>query len=335
MGKMAVLIRQGLICALLLFVVCASHSAEHVSIGEGGVDKIIYLPATLAQRLGYFADEGLDVELKSEASGVHAVDELLSGSVQAVMGSYDHTIDLQAKGKSVVSVVQLGHSPGEALIIAQRRHGEYRAVSDLQGATIGVTGIGSSTHFLSQYLMIAAGLKLSQSRFVPIKQGEVFIDALASGQIDAGMTSEPTISRGVMHDRAHILVDLRAPEETRRALGGSYPGVCLYLQTAWVARNRATVQKLVNALVRSLRYIQSHSAAEIAANVPESFYYGDRPGYVRALTHAKPMFTPDGRMPADGPETVWRVLSTIDRTVKDKRLDLKRTYTTEFVAAVK
>ncbi|TMH72559.1 MAG: ABC transporter substrate-binding protein, partial [Betaproteobacteria bacterium] len=36
----------------------------------GGSDKIVYLPAKLAERLGYFQAQGVEVELRSEAAGV-------------------------------------------------------------------------------------------------------------------------------------------------------------------------------------------------------------------------------------------------------------------------
>jgi len=47
------------------------------------------------------------------------------------------------------------------------------------------------------------------------------------------------------------------------------------------------------------------------------------------------MFTPDGRMPASGPPTVLKVMSTIDRNVQGKNIDLSRTYSTQFVAAAR
>lgn len=83
--------------------VAASHALAQdparLTLMVSGTAKMIYLPATLAQRLGYFHDEGLDVELLSQPAGVDAESELLTGFAQGVVGFYDHTIDLQAKGR--------------------------------------------------------------------------------------------------------------------------------------------------------------------------------------------------------------------------------------------
>ncbi|AJG23417.1 ABC-type nitrate/sulfonate/bicarbonate transport systems, periplasmic components [Cupriavidus basilensis] len=79
-----------------------------LSIMVGGATKIIYLPARLTEQLGYFKEEGLDVEILSQPAGVDAENELLAGAVQGVVGFYDHTIDLQSKGKEVEAVVVFG-----------------------------------------------------------------------------------------------------------------------------------------------------------------------------------------------------------------------------------
>ena len=304
---------------------------EPIRIMVGGVEKQIYLPATLAARLGYFGDEGLDVELLTEPSGVHAEDELLAGAVQGVVGFYDHTIDLQAKGKLVLSVVQLGQAPGEVELVATRLAGKVRDLAGLKGLRLGVTGLGSSTDFLSRYLLVSQGLRPDDATLLAVGAGNTFVQALLQQTIDAGMTSEPTASRLLKSGAARLLVDLRTPEQARAALGGLYPAACLYMGSAWVRDHRMQVQKLVNALLRALRYIDSHSAEEIAAQLPEAYLAGDRAQYVSALAAGKTMFTADGRMPAAGPANVLRVQQRVNRLLQGKMIDLGKTYTDEFV----
>ena len=89
-----------------------------VSIMVGGIDKVIYLPAMLTERLGYFKDAGVDVELLDRAVGASAENVLVAGKVQGVVGFYDHTITLQAQGKCIESVVQLAKVPGEAEVVS-------------------------------------------------------------------------------------------------------------------------------------------------------------------------------------------------------------------------
>jgi NitT/TauT family transport system substrate-binding protein len=321
--------------ACACFLMPAPARAERIVLIVGGAEKQIYLPVTLADRLGFFREEELDVTIESEVSGVSAADALLAGAAHGVAGAYDHTIDLQSKGKSVTSIVQFTISPGEVVLVPSRYASAIRSPADFAGHAIGVTGLGSSTSFLTQYLALSSGVKTGAFRLVPVGSGNAFRDAMQSGRVQAGMTTEPTASRLVSLGEAVVLVDLRTPEATQKALGGLYPFTCLYVRTDWLALHRAEAQKLANALVKALRYIHTHSAGEIAAVLPPSFLAGDRATYVKSLAHSKSMFTPDGVMPAGGPASVLRVMATVNRELQKNPVDLARTHTSEFVNAVR
>ena len=307
-----------------------ARAADKISIMVGGYEKQIYLPAKLAESLGYFKDEGLDVELLNEPAGVDAENELLAGAVQGVVGFYDHSIDLQAKGKFVESVVQLSQAPGEVELVSTK-HPEIKSPADFKGKSLGVTGLGSSTNFLTEYLAVKNGVKLGEFTSVPVGAGNTFIAAMQQDQIQAGMTTEPTISRLLKTKEAEVLVDMRSMESTKKALGGTYPAASLYMDTAFVDEHKDEVQKLANAFVKTLHYIHDHTGAEIAAKMPKDYYVGDEAGYVKALDDGKAMFTADGVMPDGGPETVLKVLSAFSKSLQGKEVDLSKTYTTEFV----
>ena len=320
--------------AATLMIAGPVSAADKVSIMVGGYEKQIYLPAKLAEGLGYFKAEGLDVELLNEGAGVDAENEMLAGAVQGVVGFYDHCVDLQTKGKIVESVVQFSQAPGEVELVSTK-HPEIKSMADLRGKSLGVTGLGSSTNFLSQYLMVKAGVPLGEFTSLPVGAGTTFIAAMQQDKIQAGMTTEPTISRLLKTGEARVLIDMRTVEQTKQALGGTYPAASLYMSTDWVEKNKATVQKLANAFVKTLKFINTHSGAEIADKMPKDFYVGDKEGYIKALDSGKAMFTSDGVMPAGGPETVLAVLSGFSKNVKGKTVDLSKTFTTEFVKNAK
>jgi NitT/TauT family transport system substrate-binding protein len=320
--------------AATLMIAAPAFANEKVSIMVGGYEKQIYLPAKLAEGLGYFKAEGLDVELLNEGSGVDAENEMLAGAVQGVVGFYDHCIDLQTKGKYVESVVQFSQAPGEVELVSTK-HPEIKSMADLRGKSLGVTGLGSSTNFLSQYLMVKAGVPLGEFTSLPVGAGTTFIAAMQQDKIQAGMTTEPTISRLLKTGEARVLIDMRTVENTKQALGGTYPAASLYMPTDWVEKNKPIVQKLANAFVKTLKFINTHSGAEIADKMPKDFYAGDKENYVKALDSGKAMFTADGVMPAGGPETVLAVLSGFSKSVKGKTVDLSKTFTTEFVKKAK
>lgn len=199
-----------------------------------------------------------------------------------------------------------------------------------------MTGLGSSTNFLTHYLAARAGLSPKEYSVLPVGSDDSFIAALNQGRIDAGMIEEPVASRLLASGDAKVLVDMRSAAGTAAALGGPYVGPCFYAQRSWVNTHRDEAQKLVRAMVRSLAFIASHSAEEITAKVPSDFY-GPGTGkalYISALKSSMPMFTKDGRMPDGTPAAVLKVLTLANSSIDPRHIDLSRTYTNEFVDRV-
>lgn len=312
-----------------------SGSTVDLKIMVGGLSKQIYLPNKLTAQLGYFQQEGLNVTLIDEASGQSSEDEVLTGQVQAGSGSYNHTIELQAKGKQMMSVVQLGIAPGEAEMVSAKEAGSIHSMADLKGKNLGVTELGSGTQTLTEALLARVGITPDQVHFVPVGAGSTFIAAMQQGKIDAGMTTEPTISTLISQGVGNVLVDLRTPATTQAALGGNYPFICLFMQNDYVNAHKDVVQKIVNAYVKTLKYIQTHSAEQIADQMPSDYYAGNKAAYVAALQNQLQMFSPDGMMPSDGPKTVLGIENATGIVPSSTNIDLSTTFTNEFASAAK
>ncbi|MFL5696149.1 MAG: ABC transporter substrate-binding protein, partial [Ktedonobacteraceae bacterium] len=298
----------------------------------GGLSKQIYLPNELTQRLGYFAAQGLDVTLIDEASGQSSENEVLAGQVEAGSGSYNHTIELQAAGKNMEAVVLLNIAPGEAEIVSAKAASHIHSVSDLKGKYLGVTELGSGTQTLTTALLHNAGITPDQVHFVPVGAGDTFIAALQQGKIDAGMTTEPTISRIVSSGVGKVLVDLRSPQSTQAALGGPYPFICLFMNNSYVSSHQDVVQKLVNAYVKTLKWMHTHTAEQIADQMPADYYAGNKALYVTALQNQMAIFSPDGLMPAGAPQSVLSTEYQSNLVPKSKPIDLTTTFTNAFAA---
>jgi len=300
----------------------------------GGLSKQIYLPFMLAKQLGYYDKTGLNVNLIDEPAGGDATQNMLAGQVQGVGGFYDHNIALQAQGKSAESVVSMLQIPGEVELCRSDLKGTINSPADFKGQSLGITDTGSSTDFLTQYLAQKNGVDPATTNRRGVGAGQTFIAAMKQKAIACGMTTEPTVSQAVSDGTAFILLDMRTAAGSKAALGGTYPATSLYMQTEWVDANKATVQKLVNAYVSTLTWIQGHSAAEIADKVPADYYKGvGKDAYVAALDSEKGIFNPTGIMPPDGPATCLAVLGEFNTAVKGKSIDLTKTYTDEFVKA--
>src|ERR1051326_841855 len=117
---------------------CSGRSSDRIRIAIGGQAQLIYLPTTLARELGFYRDEGLDVELQDFAGGAKALQAAVGGSAEIVSGFYDHTIQMAADGKAFVSFVTMTRYPGLALVTSTKAD-DVKTIEDLKGRVAGVT----------------------------------------------------------------------------------------------------------------------------------------------------------------------------------------------------
>ncbi|MEU0561685.1 ABC transporter substrate-binding protein [Dactylosporangium sp. NPDC006015] len=307
-----------------------------VRIGVGGINKVIYLPAMLTERLGYFAAEGLEVELSDEQNGVNQENEMLAGHLDGVVGFMDHAYTLQLKGKCVRSVVQFANTPLEKVMLSSKDAATVKTMADLKGKKVGFTSKGSSTNALINSLMAKAGVKEGDFVGVAAGAGSTFVAAIENGGINAGMTTPPTSTTLLSKGTATTLVDLSTVDSTRKALGGLYPASSLYMPCDWVAAHPRESQKLANAFVKTLRYIGSSSAEDIAAKMPADYAGGNPQLYAASIKETKDGFTTDGVIDPDGARNVIEVLAAgIPEVASGKAsIDVAKGYTTEFVTKV-
>jgi len=307
-----------------------------VSIMVGGLNKQIYLPNKLTEALGYFKDQNLTVDLIDEPSGKDTTVEVVAGIVDFGSGSYDHTIDIAAAGKSITMVALLLQEPGEFVMVSKQKANTIKSPKDWKGLNAGVTSIGSGTHTLMRAMTIKAGLNIADVNFVAAGAGDTFIAAMKQGKIDIGITTQPTVARMQKTGDGQLLVDLSKPETTRAALGGDYPFISLFARADYIAKNKDVTQRVVNAYVKTLKWIGTHSPLEIAEKLPADYYGGDKDAYVQALKDSMGMFSPDGKMTKGAPEFELSLLKQFnDNVQKNPNIDLSKTYTDEFVLNAK
>ncbi|KHK96146.1 ABC transporter substrate-binding protein [Microbacterium mangrovi] len=304
-----------------------------VKIMVGGIDKQIYLPYQLAQQLGYYKKYGVNAELSTEQNGgVGAEDAMASGQVDFAGAWYIHAIDFQSKGKDVINVVQLSGAPGERIMCTPKSG--VHSPSDIKGKKMGVTDLGSGTDELTQFIALKAGVKHSDYSTVAVHAGSTAIAALQQGSVDCAMTTQPTVGALESKNIAYSAVDLATTGGALKALGGEWPAAGLLGNATWVKQNPVATQGVVNALVATMHWINTHTAAQIADKLPQDFVQNatiTKDQYVKALAQDKGQFLPDGIMPAGGPATVLAMEKALG--VDTSKVTLANTFTNKYAQA--
>ncbi|MBV9852948.1 MAG: ABC transporter substrate-binding protein [Streptosporangiaceae bacterium] len=304
-----------------------------VTLMVGGIDKQIYLPYQLAQDLGFYKKYGVSVQLSTEQNGgVGAETAMVSGQVDMAGAWYVHAIDFQAKGKNVVDVVQLSGAPGEREMCA--KSSGITSPAQWKGKSLGVTDIGSGTDELTQYMAARYHLTTKDYNRVGVGAGPTFIAALQHGSIACGMTTQPTVGAVEKQGIGTSVINIATTGGAQQWLGGAYPAAGVLARTDWVASHQATVQKVVDALVATMHWINTHSAADIANAMPPAFVSNGittKADYVAELAQDKGQFLPDGMMPPSGPATVLAIEKFIGNVTGP--VNLATTYTNQYAIA--
>lgn len=302
-----------------------------VTIAVGGKNLLYYLPLTVAEQLGYFKAEGLDVSIVDFAGGSRALQAVVGGSADVVSGAFEHTVNMQHKGQRMRAFVLQGRAPQIVLGVNPKTMPNYKAVADLKGKKIGVTAPGSSTNVMVNFILAKAGMKPSDVSIVGVGGGNGAIAAMRAGQIDAMSNLDPVITQLTRSGDLKIIADTRVVAEADRIFGGPMPAGCLYAPQAFLDRHPNTTQALANAMVRAAKWIQAAGPSDIVRTVPENFLLGDRAVYIDAFLAAKGALSPDGTIPEKGAETALRALASIDSELEKAKLDLAAVWTNDFV----
>ena len=302
-----------------------------VILGVGGKPLLYYLPLTIAERRGLFKEEGLEVEINDLAGGARSLQSLVGGSVDVVTGAYEHTIRMQAKGQDIRAVVELGRFPAIVIAVRKEKAGQIKSAADFKGAKIGVTAPGSSTALTAQYAMVKAGLKPTDAAYVGVGGGAGAVAAMKKGEIDVISHLDPVIAKLEADGDIQVLIDTRTEAGTRALFGGSNPAAVLYTKQDFIERNPATVQRLTNAFVKSLKWVNAATPEEIAATVPPEYHLGDKALYLKAVANSKEAYSRDGVVSEQGMASVLDMLKTLDPELQGAKIEVAKTFDGRFV----
>jgi NitT/TauT family transport system substrate-binding protein len=290
------------------------------------------LPVVVAERLGYLGTDGYQVTVMNVRDDVWHGDMLMDGRADAVMAYWHHNAVNQSVGRETQVIATLGVTPGAKVLVSNQARGRFKSAADLKGARFIAGGAGSSKTTVANALVLAGGLKLTDYTRLGTDGKDLNVQALREGRADFVIAPTPDAEFYEAAGVATLWADLTTVDGTRKAFGTLFPTTTVFMAAERIRQRPDIALHLARAFVRSLQFINTHSADEIAAVVPPQIVGKDRAKYMAALREAIPMFANDGRMPVDAVAGEWRVLAAFD--AKYAPVDVQRTYTNRFVDEV-
>lgn len=297
------------------------------------LSPITYLPVYLARELGYYKEQGVDVELQDFPGGSKALEAMFGGSADVCACVYELAIQLTSEGRHVQSFLTILERPGLVLAVSPSSKRHIRQVEDLKGSVVGISTPGSASHLFLNYLLRRHQVRLQDVSVSSIGLGALSIAAFKQGRVDAAVLAGSAITAAQHRvPTLFVVADARTAEGVRQIYGMDvYPAHDLLAQTEWLRNNPENARKLAAAVMKSMRYMKEHSPEEIHRHMPAQYRIQEEGVDLDALRATVPMISQDGKVTAEEARAIKNVLAVSSEKVRNARIDLEGTYTNEYL----
>lgn len=288
---------------------------KNITIAVGGKNLFYYLPLSVAERKGFFKDEGLEVEIPDFAGGSKALQAMVGGSADMVSGAYEHTINMAAKKQPIKAVVLQAKYSSIVLLLPKDKAARYKGPADLKGLKVGVSAPGSSTNMFVNNILAKGGLKPTDISVVGVGTGSGGVAAMDKGEIDAISNLDPLITQLESTGKFVAVADSRTEKGMKEIYGGDYHASVIYITEEFIKKNPNTVQAVVNAIVRADRWIAKATPQEIVDLMPDAYKAGNPSLYKQGLLKNMIGYSEDGQMSMKAAQNVYKVLKQFEPSV--------------------
>lgn len=233
----------------------------------------------LAIGLGAFAQEGIELEIikvEDFSKEDYLMQEpLVQGKFDASYHWFQHVVFGARHHLPLKAVLMANDTPNMKIFVANRLRDQIRSAADFKGRNV-AEGHGYATKSLvTRYLAHHSGLPDHSYQAVLTEtegRREAVLKGLTENRVDILSFMEPMTSAIAETRQVTPLYDLTTRAGTIQAFGAPWPSHSLFLSAAYIEKNPATVQRLVNAFVRALRYFNTHTPEEIVAQLPAAYF---------------------------------------------------------------
>ena len=289
-------------------------------------------PLELAEDLGYFREEGINVTIEHTNKVSEA---LVAGSCDIAYDAFPSTLQAVSAEQSLKAFAVINVRSTMTFVVSSQKADEVHRMKDLKGAQIGIVGFGSATDSMARHALRQHGLTAADVSLIPIGSGPSSVAALEFGKVDAAFL--PTRGLAALLRRtpkARILFDMRTPQGSKEFYGvEAIPLYSLSAKTQWLQQHPDDARRLIRAIQKTLRWMRDHSLDEVYTRMRPTYRSDVKESDLEALRVFIAALSPDGRMPPGGAEAVQRVVSAADERIL--KIDLSATWTNDFLPTPK
>jgi NitT/TauT family transport system substrate-binding protein len=249
----------------------------------------------VAQAEGYFAKEGLNVQVSNLSSGVPVVQGVVGGSLDIGASSIEPVVNAASQG----APVQIVGSYANKLTVDMVTPKTITSPAQLRGKRLGIQQAGAFREVMTRIVIEGAGLTTSDVSYVP-SSSSAYISELLAGEIQSGVLQEEQTLTALRKDgKLHVLVNFE--QEQPSYFYGTY-----IVSKSWLAGNQATLEKFLTAITMAHRFMYANKAATVSIVAKNT---GDSSATIASAYDV--LLTEEGVFPLNSGLSLARISATI------------------------
>ncbi len=258
-----------LLCAVAITAsLCAcgkTETQETVTVQLNEVThSVFYAPQYAALKLGFFADEGLNVELTNGGGADKVMTAVLSGQSDIGLAGPEACVYVYNQGKTDCPKVFAQLTKRDGSFLVGREDVPFNW-ADLKGKTIIGGRAGGVPEMTLEYVMRQNGVIPHVDAVVDTSvQFNMMAGAFTGGNGDYVTLFEPTATEVEAAGKGVILTSIGQES-------GEIPYTAYFASQGYMEKNPDVIQRFTNAVAKGQTWVQEHSAAEIAEAIADQF----------------------------------------------------------------
>lgn len=252
---------------LLLFATCACAPAapelEKITVSEVA-HSVFYAPQYAAMKLGYFEQEGLDIELINGQGADKVMTAVVSGQVQIGLAGPEAAIYVYNEGREDYAQVFAQLTKRDGSFLVGREPDDAFSYEKLRGKSVIGGRKGGVPEMTLEYVIKNNGVPLDELEIDTSIQFANMAGAFTGGMGDYVALFEPTASMLEKEGKGYVLASIGEDS-------GEIPYTAYFANSSYITENPEIIQKFTNAIYRGQQWVQSADPQEIAKTIAEYF----------------------------------------------------------------
>lgn len=239
--------------------------------------SVFYAPQYAALALGFFEEEGIEVELSNGGGADKVMSAVLSDSVEIGLAGPESCVYVYNEGKADGATVFAQLTQRDGSFLVAREPDENFEWTDLAGKHVLPGRKGGVPYMAFEYAVKKAGLDPAADLLLDTSiQFDNMTGAFLGGTGDYVTVFEPTASSLEAEGKGYIVAAVGD-------MAGEIPYTAYFAKDSWIEENSGLVQRFANAVAKGEAWVAQHTAEEVAAAVAEYFADTDEELLAKAI----------------------------------------------------